>query len=308
MNILHMRYVVEVARLGSINKAADELFMAQSNLSRCIKEMEIDLGIEIFCRSAKGMMLTPEGEDFVSYAQKILNELDGIENLFKKQLPKQQRFSVSVPRASYISDAFVQFSKTLNDNPAEIYYMETNSSNAIGNILSSDYHLGIIRYAANYDRYFKEMLNEKGLSFEIVAEFKYVLIMSRESPIAEKENLKREDLSGLIEIIHGDPYIPSLPVAEVKKAVLDDNIERRIFLYERGSQFDLLSENPNTFMWVSPVPEKTLSRYGLVQRACIDNNESYKDVLIRRKNYVLSDLDKEFITFLCDSRRKYLQG
>ena len=65
MNILHMKYAVEVARHGSLNKAADALFIAQPNISRSIKELEANLGITIFDRSAKGMILTPEGEEFI---------------------------------------------------------------------------------------------------------------------------------------------------------------------------------------------------------------------------------------------------
>jgi hypothetical protein len=90
------------------------------------------------------------------------------------------------------------------------------------------------------------------------------------------------------------------------KDSLYDNIDRRIFVFERASEFDLLSENSETFMWVSPASEKLLSRYGLVQRPCADNRKIYKDVLIYREGYKLSDLDKKFITALIESRRKYL--
>jgi DNA-binding transcriptional LysR family regulator len=301
-----MKYAVEVARIGSINKAAEELYIAQSNLSRCIKDLEADLGIVIFDRSFRGMVLTPDGEKFIHYAQKVLNQIDDIENMYKNQFTEKQRFSISVPRASYVSDAFVQFSRHLEKKPAELYYMETNPSTAISNILNSDYRLGIIRYASNYDRYFKDMLEEKGLRGELLAEFKYVLIMSKDSPIADKEEIRFKDLSDLIEIAHGDPYVPSLPIAVVKKEELPENINRRIFLFERGSQFDLLTENPETFMWVSPIPDKLLTRYELVQRECADNNKVYKDVLIYRKDYTLTKLDKQFITEVCDSRRKYL--
>ena len=78
-----MKYAVEVARIGSINKAAEELYIAQSNLSRCIKDLEADLGIVIFDRSFRGMVLTPEGEKFIHYAQKVLNQIDDIENMYK---------------------------------------------------------------------------------------------------------------------------------------------------------------------------------------------------------------------------------
>lgn len=303
MNVLHMRYAVEVARLGSINKAADELFIAQPNLSRTIKKLEDVLGITIFDRSSKGMKLTPEGERFIRYAEKILGELDDIEKMYKDGSEKKQRFSISVPRASYIADAFVNFSKSIGSSPAEIFYMETNSNTAINNITTSGYHLGIIRYAANYDKYFKDMLDERGLSYELVAEFKYVLLMSRESSLANKPDISFADLYPLIEIAHGDPYVPSIPASTVRKTELPDEVERRIFLFERGGQFDLLSANPETFMWVSPIPEKLLDRYGLVQRVCVEARIVYKDMLIKRSEYRLSPLDKQFLTELMASKR-----
>ena len=68
-----MKYAVEVARLGSLSKAAETLIIAQPNISRSIKDLEADLGITIFNRSAKGMVLTPEGEEFINYAQIFLN-------------------------------------------------------------------------------------------------------------------------------------------------------------------------------------------------------------------------------------------
>ena len=307
MNILHMKYAVEVARLGSLNKAAETLLIAQPNISRSIKELEADLGISIFNRSAKGMELTPEGEEFIGYAQSILKQIDEVEMVYKQGAPQKQKFSISVPRACYISDAFAEFSKCLSDNPAEIFYKETNSQRTINNVLNRDYKLGIIRYAENYDKYFKAMLEEKGLSYEMVAEFTYVLIMSRDNPLAEKDEITFDDLPPYIEIAHADPYVPSLPFAKVVKDELPDNIDRRIFIFERASQFDLLSENPNTFMWVSPASQKVLDRYGLVQKKCVDNKKIYKDVLIYKEGYSLSKLDKQFITELCDSRRKYLK-
>ena len=167
--------------------------------------------------------------------------------------------------------------------------------------------MGIIRYAENYDKFFKGMLEEKGLAYETVAEFSYVLIMNRENPLAEKEDITFEDLMPYIEIAHADPYVPSMPLAKVVKEELPDNIERRIFVFERASQFDLLSENADTFMWVSPVSQKLLDRYGLVQRSCPENKKLYKDVLIYRDGYQLSDMDRRFITELCEARRKYLK-
>ena len=95
-----------------------------------------------------------------------------------------------------------------------------------------------------------------------------------------------------------------MPLSKVMKEELPDNIDRRIFIYERGSQFDLLSRNPETFMWVSLVPRDIIDRYHLTERICIDNTKVYKDVLVYRNGYKLSQLDKQFITALCEAKRK----
>lgn len=114
MNILHMKYAVEVAKVGSLNKAAESLYVALPNISRSIRELEADLGITVFDRTAKGMVLTPEGEEFINYAKDILKQIDQVENMYKSGHVKKQKFSISVPRACYISDAFAEFSKSLS--------------------------------------------------------------------------------------------------------------------------------------------------------------------------------------------------
>lgn len=306
MNILHMKYAVEVARAGSLNKASENLYVALPNVSRSIRELEASLGITIFDRSAKGMTLTPEGEEFIGYAKSILSQIEQVEKLYRDGAPNKQKFSISVPRACYISEAFAQFSRQLTEDPAEIFYKETNSQRTIHNILNHDYKLGIIRYAENYDQYFKTMLEEKGLAYEMVTEFSYVLIMSEKSPLASLEQITLHDLSRYIEIAHADPYVPSLPLSKVIKEELPDHIDRRIFIFERASQFELLTQNDQTFMWVSPAPQSILERYHLVQKKCRENKKVYKDMLVYRNGYRLTDLDKKFITALCESKRKHL--
>lgn len=307
MNILHMKYAVEVAAAGSINKASEILLIAQPNLSRSIKELEADLGITIFERSAKGMVLTEEGERFVGHAKRILAQIDEVETMYKTGTVAKQQFSVCVPRASYIAEAFAHFSKGIEKKPAELFYKETNSKRVIDYVLHSDYRLGIIRYAENYDKYFKAVFEEKGLNYELVTEFHYVLLMSKNSTLGKLEEIRYPDLCDYIEIAHADPYVPSLALAEVKKEELPDNIDRRIFVFERASQFELLYENPDTFMWVSPVPDSLRERYDLVQKKCKDNRKIYKDVLIYKKDYRLTELDNLFITELCKAKRQYVK-
>ncbi len=306
MNIQHMKHAVTVANQGSLGKASEILLIAVPNISRSIKELETDLGITIFERTPKGMELTPEGEEFIAFAKDILGQIEQVENFYKKGSPQKQKFSISVPRACYISEAFAKFTKYLNKEPAELFYEETNSRRAIENIEKNDYKLGIIRYAKSYDEYFTTLLDEKGLCHEQVTEFTYSLIMSVNSPLAKKETLTFSDLTGYIEVTHADPFGPSVPLSKVMKQELSETFTRRIFIFERASQFDLLSQNPETFMWVSLAPQELLKRFNLVQRKCLDNSKIYKDVLIYKNGYQLTPLDREFITELVQSKRKYL--
>lgn len=305
MNLSHLKYAVEVARCGSINKAAEILYVGQPNLSRAIKELEESVGVAIFTRSKTGMSLTPDGEVFIKYAKSILRQIDNVEKLFSDKLVEKKTFSISVPRASYIGDAFSNFSKYLGEeSDVEVFYKETNNSRALKNILEEDYNLGIVRYAETYDKYYKQLFEEKGLKCELVAKFKFVLLVNKESPIAKLETVTQDDLVNLTEIAHADPFVPSVPLSTLKKDELSDGIRKRIFVFERASQFEVLAKNKETFMWVSPIPDEILDRYGLVLKDCESGEKTYKDVIIYKKGYELSDLDKKFITELTISKRK----
>lgn len=300
MNLVSLTYIIEVAKSGSISKAAQSLLIAQPNLSRSIKELESELGITLFNRTFKGMTLTPEGEEFLGYAKKIIGQIEEIEHMYrnKTKMAPKQIFSICVPRASYIANAFARFSLKMTDGAAEFYYKETNSSHTISNVLSSEYNLGIIRYAKKFSSYFNSMFEEKRLAHRLVKDFRYVLITHREGALASQKQIRLSDLDSFIEIAHADPFVPSLALAAIKREELPETVKRRIFVFERGSQFDLLANNKETFMWVSPIPKQLLERYNLAQRECADNEKEYQDVLIYREDYYLSELDKLFLLAL----------
>ncbi|MGN0678555.1 MAG: LysR family transcriptional regulator [Oscillospiraceae bacterium] len=305
MNILHLKYAVEVAQTQSISKAAANLYMGQPNLSRAIKELEESLGITIFKRTSKGITTTPDGDEFLRRARRIIAQVDEVEEIYRNGKQRKQTFSVCVPRASYFSLAMSEFSKHISlAEPAEIFYKETNSMRTINNVMRGDFNLGIVRYQSSFERYFTDMFTEKHLVFETVSEFSYVLLVKRTSPLAEKKEITLDDLKNYIEITHGDPYVPSLPLIDVKKAELSAEVDKRIYVFERATQFILLGSVPNTFMWVSPIPQQLLDNYDLVMIECPENKKVYKDVLIHRKDYKMSDLDKQFITNVIEAKRQ----
>lgn len=305
MNTLHIKYAIEVERTRSITQAADNLFMGQPNLSKAIKELEDNLGFPIFERTSRGVIPTQKGSKFLVYAQNILAELDKMEALSNPESSDMQLFSVSIPRVSYIAKGFTNFVSELDmEKPIHVNIQETNSMQTINNITDGKFNLGIIRYQTVYENYFKDYLNDKKICSEPVWEFEYLSLMSKNHPLANAKKVLYDDLKKYIEIVHNDNTIPYLSTSEKEKAKKSANKEKRIYVYERCNQFDLLSNIPSTFMWVSPVPDDFLNRYNLVQRKCYLSDIKYKDLLIYSEGYKFTSLDKKFIDKLYESKNE----
>ena len=305
MNLSQLKYAVEVEKTKSITKAAKNLYMDQPNLSRAILELEHSLGTQLFNRTSNGVIPTDKGEEFLKYAHNILNQIEAVEMLFRPANHNKLNFSISIPRASYISQAFTYMIKKINlAKQIEFTIRETNNMNAISNILQNNYNLGIIRYQSKQEKYFISLLKQKNIAHEIIQEFQYLLLMPKSHPLANKTDITYKDLRDYIEIAHKDYYVPTLSISELKKTELPEIIDKRIYVYDRGSQFDLLCSIPTTYIWVSTIPDEFIKRYSLVQQKCIDSTKKYKDVLIYKKNYQFTDIDKIFINELNNSVSK----
>lgn len=303
MNIVHLKYAVEVEKTRSITQAAENLFMAQPNLSKAIKELEDNLGITIFKRTPKGITITPRGEEFIFQAKKILAQIEEVESMYKIGRTDNGRFSISVPRASYIGVAFTEFTKKIDKTKKfELIYKETNGIKTINNIMQADYKLGILRYPSELEVHYKNVLHEKDLSSTKLFEFSYVIAASKNSPLAGLEEITKEDLSHFTEIAHSDPFVPAMPMAEARNAEISDYTDKKIFVFERASQFDILANSTDTFMWVSPMPKRMMEQYGLIQIKSPLKNKIYHDILIYRRGYKFSELDNMFIKEIENSK------
>ncbi len=297
-NLLHLKYAVEIEKTGSISKAAENLYMGQPQLSKAIRELEDSLGVAIFKRTPKGVNVTEQGKVFLAYAKNILALMAEMEAL-AQPAAKKQKFDISVPRASYISHAFTEFVRQLDNmqNMALNYY-ETNSVRAMKNVADSANNLAIIRYQVAYENYFLQALAEHDLRYQQIWEFDYLALMSQQHPLANKPSLELADLSPYIEIVHGDLAVPSLPASEAKRLVMQKRATKNISIYERGSQFELLVKVPTTYIWVSPVPQDILQRFSLTQKCCHVTDNRYKDLLIFRQGYKFSSYDELFLAEL----------
>lgn len=298
ISVKQMKYAVEIGRCGSINQAAQNLYVTQSSLSKAMKELENVLGYAVFQRGPSGTTVTEEGQTFLLTAEEIVYKLELLDRQTRLRNEQRASINISIPRATYITYAFTEFFKKIqNLEEIQINFSETNSEEAVENILYHGFHLGVIRFPEIMEDNTLRMLQQKKLRHRPIWTFDYMILTSRQSALAALDEVHPENLKGYTELVHGDVNSAFLP-----EPAGGGDEGKRIYLYERGSQFDFLSNVPTTYMWVSPLPEKVLRQHELVQIPCPDNRYRYRDILIYHEDYPFTGYEEQFYNILLQTR------
>ena len=306
MNTQHLKYAVEVERTGSITQAADNLYMAQPNLSKAIRELEDTLGISIFRRTSKGVVPTEKGAEFLVYAKRILTQLEKVEALNLPRTESRQSFGVSVPRVSYIAKAVTRFVASLDpEREMDVNVQETGAHETIAQVAEGQFNLGVVRYRLLYENYFMRALDERELKSEPIWEADCLVTVSAKHSLAQKRTILPDELSGYIELVNDDADAPYLPAHERRRhKTLATQAMRQVSIYDRANQFELLEHIGTAYMWATPIPKDMLARYNLVQRASRSGEGRSKDVLIYPAGYAMSPLEQRFINELYVARNE----
>ena len=168
MNLQQLRYAVEVAKTGSITAAAKNLYMGQPNLSKNIRELEAELGITLFERTARGVAPTKNGEDFLGYARSIIAQMESLETMFGPHTETGTQLSVCAPRASYVAQAFSRYLGAEGRAPLQVQYRETSAAAVISDVASGTANLGVVRWQAEHAATLDNLLRENALSGEVL--------------------------------------------------------------------------------------------------------------------------------------------
>ena len=303
LNTEYLRYALEVEKTGSFTEAAVNLYVEQASLNQAVKSLEVTSGAPIFKRTPKGVVPTQQGRVFLKYAQNIISQIDEMEALCRPKDRQKIEFSLSIPRATYISEAFSWFVRGLDRSKGvELWVRETSAMETIEDVSEGRGKLGIIRYPLEFEKYYSQVLKENGLEDKLIWKYEPLVLMSENHPLAIREEVLYEDLTEYTEILHGD--------INLSTAFSDFNgytgTQNRIYVFERASQISLLQTNMDTYMWVSPMPERILDQNGLIMKRCTDMKRRYRDVLICQKAYEMTAYDNAFFNEVCSLRDEML--
>lgn len=308
-NLLQLKYAVEVEKTGSISKAAENLYMNQPNLSKSIRELEDDLGIAIFDRTAKGVVPTEKGREFLGYARNILAQVAEMEALYRPSDDKKTRFDLCAPRASYVSHALTEVILSLGpDADYSIDYREAGAMRTIKQVANGINQIGVIRFQTIYESNYLSALSERSLLYEPVWEFACLAILSKQHPLAEKSVITNRDLAAYTEILYGDGSIPSLPVNQAREIAQAIEAKNTITVYERASQLELINRLPTAYAIASPMPQDVLDRFGLMQKRIDIPGNAFRDVIIYRSGYHLTRLDRLLMEKLRESAKRMIKN
>lgn len=194
MTLLQLKYIVKIVECGSMNEASHELYISQPALSSSVKDLERELGIEIFMRSSQGIALTVEGAEFLKYARQVLDQADLLEERYKNVKQRRQLCSVATQHYMFAVEAFVEMIKSLNSEEYEFSIRETRTKTIINQVADMRADLGLL-YISDYNKdVIGKMLREKHLEFHPLFRAKLHVFISKTNPLANKTRLTLEDL------------------------------------------------------------------------------------------------------------------
>lgn len=295
MNTTQIKYALEVEQTRSITAAAQNLYLSQPNLSKAIRELESEIGITIFERSSKGVTITQAGREFLANARIVYEQIKNFDAMYTNTKDDTVNLTICIPRATYVSMAFTDFVNKISDRERILINIRERSSfETINYVAKGEAHLGMIRYQENNENHVMSMLRERGLESYSLLEFEPVIVMSKTHPLAERDEIYASELEDYIELIHGDMDSELSEARHVERNTLSSSSKKRIFLYERGSQGDILANVKGTYMWVSNMPASILRAGNLVLKRCADRKIKNRDLLIYRKGHIFSPDERTF--------------
>ena len=194
MTLQQLRYVTAVADAGSMNEAAKALYISQPSLSGAVKELENEVGIEIFKRTNKGVQLTPEGEEFLGYARQLMEQYQLIEDRFIRRTRVKSKFSVSMQHYTFAVKAFVELVKQYGMDEYEFAVYETKTSEVISDVRNFKSELGILFQNEFNRKALTKILKDNNLEFHELFSCGTYVYLWKNHPLAGRSVIDMEEL------------------------------------------------------------------------------------------------------------------
>ncbi len=194
MTLQQIYYTIKISETGSMNKAAEILYVAQPSLSGAIHDLEDELGITIFHRSGRGVTLTNDGVEFLTYARQVYSQYEALLDKYGDSGKRKKKFGVSTQHYSFIVKSFVEMVKQFDTEEYEFAVRETKTKEVIEDVSTLKSEIGIL-YLSNFNQAaISKILKSNGLEFHKLIDCSVYAYLWKGHPLAKEPSLKLEQL------------------------------------------------------------------------------------------------------------------
>lgn len=194
MTLQQIFYAIAISETGSMNKAAESLFISQPTLTNAIKELEVQTGIKIFRRTGKGTFPTPEGEEFLMYARQIYQQYEMLNKKYADPANIKRKFGVSSQHYSFAVKAFVETVKQFDIKKYEFAMREEKTSEVIADVSTFKSEIGILYMSDFNKKIIEKILRDNELEFHVLTECRAYVYIWKGHPLAKNKSISFSDL------------------------------------------------------------------------------------------------------------------
>ncbi|CCW42308.1 TPA: LysR family transcriptional regulator [Streptococcus agalactiae] len=194
MRIQQLQYVIKIVETGSMNEAAKQLYITQPSLSNAVRNLETEMGIQIFIRNPKGITLTKDGMEFLSYARQILEQTALLEERYKGDNTSRELFSVSSQHYAFVVNAFVALFNGTDMTQYELFLRETRTWEIIDDVKNFRSEIGVL-FLNSYNRdVLTKLFDDNSLIPTTLFTTTPHIFVSKSNPLANRKKLSMKDL------------------------------------------------------------------------------------------------------------------
>lgn len=195
MTLQQLKYAVTVAECGTISAAAEKLFISQPSLTAAIRELESEMGVTIFSRTNRGVIVSREGEEFLGYARQILSQAQLLQERFSGREQGEKRFAVSSQHFNFTVLAFSRLVQNFRGSRYSFHFRETTTYEVLEDVSQLRSEVGILALNEDNERFLRRMFGKLGLEFTELKRVQAELFVSAEHPLAGRRFVTVEDVS-----------------------------------------------------------------------------------------------------------------
>lgn len=302
MTLHQLECVTEVARSGSVSKAAEKLHISQPTISGIIKDLEEEYSIRIFFRSSRGITVTSEGGEFLSHAQLILSHVDVMENLYhnSKRISLLKLSTGKIPFVHQtVTEFYNYYSSDESDISAEKETMsvfEGLSINVVNDILIRRADVGVILTSDISDSVWRTYMNAKGVEYHFLTSSKPHVIMRKDHPLAKYDLLSESQVQDYPLIYPNEPQ-RDIPNNNDGVSLYNLNhMKRVVFMYNLHTTLDFILKTNALFISTSGIGINSNYKGLLAVQYVLPSGWNFYWVKLKDKS--LSTTDKHFIEIL----------